>query len=121
MRDPNQHPPTSDWLVLTGINDPADLPDDVRKIAGRLLSRKGLVLQGVSFVAQVRDARTAESPDYPEWLVALDGPRPESGIVVQATGRWAAASSRFGISGTVLTVRTAERAEFSEPNRALSS
>jgi hypothetical protein len=146
MADPNQHPPTSDWLVQTAITDPADAPHDVRKMAEgllrlvptaitdpadappdgrkmaeRLLARQDLTLEGVAFIAQVRDARKAESPGCPEWLVAPDGPTPQPGIVVQTAGRWAACSSRFGIGGTSLIVRTAQRVELSEPNPTLSS
>ena len=144
MADPNRHPPTSDWIVLTAITDPAETPPDVRKLAERLLrlvpaiaeaeapqdvrkmaerllAPQESVLDQVAFIAQVRDARTAESPAYPEWLVAPDGPTPHPGIVVQTTGRWAACSSRFGIGGTSLIVRTAQRVELSEPNPTLSS
>jgi hypothetical protein len=146
MADPNRQPPTSDWIVLiaitdpadtphdvrkmaerqlrivlTAITDPADAPQDVRKMAERLPGPHGSVLEEVAFIAQVRDARTAQSPGCPEWLVAPDGPTPHAGTIVQTTGRWAACSSRFGIGGTSLIVRTAQRVELTEPNPTLSS
>jgi hypothetical protein len=144
MADPNRHPPTSDWIVLTAITDPADTPPDVRKMAERLLrlvpaiaeadapedvremaerllAPEGSVLDEVAFIAQVRDARTVQPPGCPEWLVAPDGPTPHPGTIVRTTGGWAACSSRFGIGGTSLIVRTAQRVELSEPNSMLSS
>ena len=142
--DPNRHAPTSDWIVLTAITDPAETPADVREMAERLLRLvpaiagadapqgvremaerllwpPGSVLERVAFIAEVRDANSGQSPDCPEWLVAPDGPTPHRGTIVGTAGGWAACSSRFGTGGTSLIVRTAQRVEFSEPNPTLSS
>jgi hypothetical protein len=56
MSDSHHHGPPSDWLVLSGISDLSDVPDDVRKLSERVLLERNLALQDVAFVAKVRDA-----------------------------------------------------------------
>lgn len=81
-------------------------------------SQSAVTLDDVSFIAKVRDAEIAEPPDHPEWLVAVHGPAPESGIVVRSAGSWAAGSFRTafgaGRSRTLLRVGTVDRVELSQ-------
>jgi ATP-dependent Clp protease ATP-binding subunit ClpA len=104
--------PPDSYLVIRDVTA-SQAPEEIRTMAERALKERGISLDSVPFIAEVRDA--ADPAADAGWLIATNGPSPHVGLIVRSTGSWAAASTRFqhgeGASSTPLRVSIVDRVE----------